>query len=274
MRRFQVILIIAFIALFSPCINAGEFSHAHYDSLLKEYVSNGRVDYSGIKENPRLLNIYLDKLKHVNKHEFVNWEENERLAFWINAYNAITIFGVIENYPIGYGSLVSRLRFPKSSIRQISDFWKKSWSEVMGEDISLDKIEHEIIRKRFYKPEIHFALVCASIGCPPLQSYAFNPDSLDYQLKIATRQFINEKGGVRINREVNTVELSEIFKWYADDFKTDANPPQLSDYKDKERWLLYYIINYADENLSSYIINNKPKIKYYDYDWTLNDQEE
>ncbi|NIA31310.1 MAG: DUF547 domain-containing protein [Actinobacteria bacterium] len=109
----------------------------------------------------------------VDEKDFPTWSENEKKAFWINVYNAVTIEGILRNYPIPWGGFLAKRRFPQSSIRQISKFWDTPFVRIMGKEITLNEIEHEILRKKFADPRIHFALVCASIGCPVLEDHAF-----------------------------------------------------------------------------------------------------
>ncbi|UCF64354.1 MAG: DUF547 domain-containing protein [bacterium] len=154
------------------------FNHQPFDSLLQTYVNEqGLVEYKAIKEQHDLLGKYLDLLEKVDPLKFENWSKAEKLAFWINAYNAITIEGIIRHYPIDYGNLVSRVRFPKNSIRQIGGFWDHVFIKVMGRDITLNQIEHEILREKFKEPRIHAVLVCAAIGCPLLENRAFFPEN-------------------------------------------------------------------------------------------------
>ena len=140
--------------------------------------------------------------------EFEKGDKNEQLAFLINDYNGSTIFGITENYPIEYGGILSRIRFPKSSVRQIKDFWNTVYVKVMGKEITLDHIEHKIVRKKFDEPRIHFALVCASLGCPKLLDEAYLPESLDDQLETVTADFVNEVYYLDFNTTKSELYLS------------------------------------------------------------------
>jgi hypothetical protein len=253
-----------------PIVLAGNFNHTPYDSLLKENVGDGLVDYSAIKEDPSQLIRYLAQLEKLDSMEYKNWNDREKIAFWINAYNALTIYGVIQNYPIKTKSLISTLLFPKNSIRQIPGFWKTVFNPVMGKEITLDEIEHDILRKEFDEPRIHFALVCASIGCPNLQIFAYHPDSLDIQLDRAAWEFIQTKGAV-INEKKNQLYVSRIFDWYADDFNYSEFPDYLMSYDDDKRGFLKFIVDHSGRDLMRFIRENNPKMKYPKYEWSLNE---
>jgi hypothetical protein len=267
-KAYYLVLLLSIIANYN--IFAGEFDHSVYDRLLKENVYDGLVDYSAIKENPLQLSKYLRQLKDIDSPEYESWNKNEKMALWINAYNAITIYGVIRNYPIKTENLISTLLFPDNSIRQIPKFWKTVFYPVMGKEVTLDEIEHDILRKQFDEPRIHFALVCASIGCPKLQSFAYHPDSLDFHLDRATREFLDTKGAVSDEKK-NRLYVSKIFNWYADDFSYGGFPDYLKTYDQNKRGFLRFIIDNTGEDLVKFIKDNSPEIKFSRYDWSLNE---
>lgn len=250
------------------------FSHDPFNSFLQKYVNDkGLVDYQGIKNDGKLLDEYLTMIRNLDPDKFEKWSRKEKMAFWINAYNAITIKGIVMNYPIEYGSVISRARFPKNSIRQIDDFWDKIFIQVMGKDISLNEIEHEILRKKYKDPRIHFVLVCAAIGCPILEDSAFYGKNLDQRLENAARAFINNPDKVRLDRDNNTLYLSSIFDWYKKDFKSSENKPQsLENYPGDLQGVIEFVTSYLPEDDKNYILKNNPGIEFLDYDWTLNDQ--
>jgi hypothetical protein len=270
MQKASYIVCAAFLIFLYPGLCTADFDHSLFDSLLSQYVHDGLVDYSGIKNDPSLLSGYLAALENTDSVEYASWGKPEKIAFWINAYNAITLYGVIQNYPIKPGGLFSRLFYPDNSIRQISGFFDKDFSRVMGKEITLDEIEHGILREKFDEPRIHFALVCASLSCPKLQSYAYKPDSLDLQLDKAAWEFIDTKG-VIIDRPKNRLLLSKIFDWYAEDFQYNNIPSYLSSYDDDRRGFLEFIIDHSPNEIQEFIKENAPKIKFMDYDWTLNE---
>jgi hypothetical protein len=149
------------------------FDHAIFDTLLQKYVKNGLVNYKALKANREPLKEYLKQLEQIDPSNFKKWSSDEQKAFRINAYNPITIEGVLRNYPIQWGGFIARARFSQNSIRQISDFWDTVFIKVMGRNFTLNHIEHEILRKKVNDPRIHFTIICASIGCPILESNVF-----------------------------------------------------------------------------------------------------
>ena len=183
------------------------FDHSHklWTNILAQNVSQSLnttvVNYIAIKNNPRPLTEYLESLEKVSIKDFQLFSPNQRLAFLINAYNAYTIKLVVENYPI-------------KSIKDIggifSSPWKKEFIPLFGENKSLDNIEHELIRKNFKEARIHFALVCASIGCPSLRNEAFVAEKLNEQLDDSAKKFLNDPQRNRYDKVNKTLELSSI----------------------------------------------------------------
>jgi hypothetical protein len=272
-NRFRyIVLNIILILLINTQASAGEFDHSVFDNLLTQNVNNGLVDYKYISNNINQLQNYLETIENADFNEFKSWSKNEQMAFLINAYNAVTIYGIVQNYPIQYGGIVARARFPKSSIRQIKDFWNKVFVKIAGQDYSLNYIEHEMLRKGYQDPRIHFVIVCASLSCPDLSNRAYLPEKLDVQLDRATKNFINSSKGFVLDKQKNRLYLSAIFGWYKNDFMTDESPGFLKDYGKHKAGILSFIMNYVDENTRNYIKNNNPEIKYMDYDWSLNEQ--
>jgi hypothetical protein len=248
-----------------------DHSHSIYDSLLKKYVRGGRVYYKGLKNSPEEFEIYLSKLGSVNERDYANWSREEKLAFWINAYNAFTIKAVIDNYPIN-GSVFSF--YPRNSIRQIDGVWDKLQFQAVGKTVTLEEIEHEILRTQFNEPRIHFAIACASLGCPDLRSEAYKAGKINEQLEIASTEFINNpQKGVRIDPDDDVVKISKIFKWFGEDFINSFGNTQLFNDRDtKERAVLDFITNHlkSDEG-RAFLERNQFKISYLHYDWSLNE---
>ena len=180
------IVIIAISSLGVPNSEAEVFDHEskEYDKLLQAHVKDGLVNYKAIKADQTALNDYLGELAKVEEATFNSWEEKERLTYLINLYNAATFKLVVDNYPL-------------KSIRDINKQgegpWKIDVVNLFGKKISLDHLEHEIIRKNYNEPRIHFALVCAAIGCPKLPSWAFTPSKLEDQLAARTRLYLTDK---------------------------------------------------------------------------------
>lgn len=265
---FPAVLLLGDAGLF-----AGNFDHSGFDRILQKYVKNGRVNYKVLKTDHQTLATYLRDLEEVSPADFHTWSREEKLAFWINAYNAITIEGILRNYPIQPGGFFSRRRFPRNSIRQIKDFWDTVFIRPLGQNLTLNQIEHEILRKGFHEPRIHFALVCASLGCPQLPSRAFSAEHLEQQLQAAARNFIRNPAKVRLEKSKNILYLSAIFNWYKGDFsQLSSKDKRLMKYKKNIRGVVTFLLHYLSKEEKNFILQNHPKIKYLPYDWTLNEQ--
>lgn len=276
MRLIYLILSLILIinSSHSQADNTSHLNHNKFDSLLQLYVDdNGLVNYSAIKANSKLLDDYLAQLKNIDAEAFKKWDRKEQMAFWINAYNAITIAGIVRNYPIQYGNVINRMRFPKNSIRQISGFWDTVFIKVMNNDITLNQIEHEILRKRYRDPKIHMALVCAALGCPNLENKAFTAENLDKQLHQASRHFINNPNKVRLDQKENKLYVSSIFDWYKDDFiPVPESKNRFKKFDKGIRGIIEFLVKFLPRDQTEFIIQNTPGIEFLDYDWTLNEQ--
>ncbi|KKD39669.1 DUF547 domain-containing protein [Limnoraphis robusta] len=236
------------------------FSYQNYQQILSTYVDeNGNVNYKALKENRQNLDKFNASLATLSPQSFENWTEKEKIAFWINAYNSLTLLAIIENYPT-------------KSIRDIPGVWTKLQFNVMGKEVTLDEIEHKILRVQFNEPRIHMGLVCASIGCPLLLQEPYTGDKLDEQLDEQTRKFIALNQNFQIDKQNNQVYLSSIFKWFGEDFIPSFKAQDKFTGSDKERAVLNFVSQYLEESENKYLINGKYQIKYLDYDWSLNDK--
>ena len=270
-RGIAVSSLVLFAATASVYASAEEGLHSTFDNLLSEYVtpiSNGtstQVNYDGFKKERTRLNEYLAQLAKVKQSTFDSWSKNKQLAFLINAYNAYTIELILTEYP------------DIDSIRDLGSFfsspWKKEIAPLLGENRTLDEIEHELIRgtnqstKIYNEPRIHFAVNCASVGCPALREEAYTGDKLDEQLEAQTKRFLADAS--RNKMSDNTLHLSKIFDWYREDFD-----------RENGSWrgtstLNAFILLYKDamqltEAQVSALKNDTADIEYLDYDWALN----
>ncbi len=211
-------LVLSLILSFS----ALAFDHGHkaFDEILQKRVifkgNQSSVDYKGIKEeDSKKLSIYLKSLSSVSKKEYRSFSKDERLAFLINAYNAFTIDKIVKNYPVksikDLSTSVFGVPVPGKSV------WDEKFFKFLGKKRSLNDIEHGMIRKSFKEPRIHFAVNCASIGCPSLANNAFVASSLDAQLEKAALNFLNNKMKNKVKGK--TIYHSKIFTWYGGDFE-------------------------------------------------------
>lgn len=253
-------------------------SYAAYNALLSRYVSDGRVNYEGFIESRSELEKFLNSMGSVDPEELETWSEQEKLAFWINAYNAFTIKVIIDNYPIKRSfSLVGIFYAPSNSILQIKGVWDKLQYRVAGRLITLGDIEHEILRKDFNEPRIHMAIVCASISCPDLANQAYTGDEIEEQLTEASVRFINNPDkGALIDEKDNRVKVSKIFKWFGEDFiKNYGKPVRFRDESLKNNSVLNFVSEYlVSDNQKGFIDKGDFKFSYLKYDWHLNDMPE
>ena len=244
-----------------------------YDAVLKEYVDDkGLVNYQQLKAHSKRLDAFLTAVAGTKKTEYDIWSENDKIAFWINAYNVYTLKTIIKNYPIKSGFFAS-LRYPKNSIRQISGVWDKLKFDVTGKKMTLDHIEHNQLRAKFKEPRIHMALVCAALGCPPLRNEAYRGEKLNAQLDDQSKKFMSHNGKFKIDRTKNMVYLSKIFDWFGEDFVKKFKPEKgFTDHKDPQRASLNFAGKHLSQADAEYLRDKKYKIKYLDYDWSLNEQ--
>jgi hypothetical protein len=266
--RYAVGIIIAAIVLAaSNAALAFDQNHAAWDALLKRHVvvaqngSSSRVDYAGFHADRSALQAYLDGLSSVTQTEYRGWTREQQLAFLINAYNAFTVALVLTRYP------------DLKSIKDLGSFLKSPWKQeffmLLGAERSLDAVEQGLIRApgAFDEPRIHFAVNCASIGCPMLRDNAYVAERLDLQLEESVRRFIGDRSRNRYDPASEKLEVSRIFDWYKADFEKGnrgiSSLPQ---------FLARYADFLADEAAARALVRQgQAQIRYLDYDWNLND---
>ena len=253
---------------------AFDHSHKQFDRLLSEHVIDGWVDYQGIIAKAPVFYNYLQALAGVNADIFNTWTREQQLAFWINAYNAFTIQAVIERYPIAGRSLIG-LFFPKNSILQIPGIWTRLTFRAAGKHLTLGQIEHDIIRKKFNEPRIHFAIVCASRSCPALRSEAYRATILQRQLDSQTIGFINDpQRGMRWNAAAQRLYISKIFKWFRTDFQNTTLPKDSPAHSQRSKDpLLAFVQPYLNRQpvINALADGRDIRVSYLAYDWRLND---
>lgn len=241
---------------------ADAFDHERWDSVLRSFVSDsGLVDYAGILKS-QAFQQYIDKLSKTEAAGLRN--DNERLAFWINAYNALTIRAVLDTLP------QDRAGWSEYSIKDQKvngkTIWKGMKFNVGGGRWTLDEIEHEILRKQdgLRDPRIHVALVCAARGCPPLWNRAFTGSDIDEQLASAMRRFVNDKNQCQIDQNAATIRISQIFNWYRDDFLSPKFTPRARSIPE------FLAMSVDDRALKQALKSQNWQLKYLEYDWKLN----
>lgn len=237
--RFSIVLLVCLGALTSRA----QVDHSNWGELLGKHVgADGRVSYSGFAEDSAGLNHYLIELTSNPPSEA--WSQEEKLAYWINAYNAFTVKLVVEHFP------VSSIKDIKKGIPFVSSVWDINFIIIGDKKLSLNDIEHKILRKDFDEPRIHFAIVCASKSCPELRNEAYTADKLEQQLEGQAIDFINDDSKNHIEEE--EIQISSIFKWFEKDFT-------------KTITLREFIQKYSKRDFGSYA-----KVKFKEYDWSLN----
>lgn len=232
---------------------AFEAQHADWTEILQTYIVTdadglNRFDYGALKasaSDSAKLDAYIERLA---KQDWETLSREEQFVAWANLYNAVTIRHIIGRYPV-------------KSIRSgyLSGPWKETGVEINGRGfVSLDDMEHGILRANWDEPRIHYMVNCASIGCPNLRDTAWEASpSLDEELDAAARAYVNSERGVQIRRD-GRLKVSRIYKWFREDFG------------DSEQGVIDHLLQYADADLAEKI-NARPDIRSYVYDWNLND---
>lgn len=252
-------------AVFVSAAHAFDHSHAAWTALLKKHVvvidggKASKANYTGFAQDRAALKSYLDSLSGVPATEYAGWKKTEQLAFLINAYNAFTVEKILTRYP---------------DLKSIRDFgsvfgnpWKDKFFSLFGKPMTLDGIEQDTIRApgAFDDPRIHFAVNCASIGCPMLREEAYVPDRLDRQLEEQAERFLSDR--TRNRYAGGVLEVSKIFDWYKKDFSSGYRG-----IASVEQFLGKYATLLADKPEDQKAVREgKVKVKHLDYDWSLND---
>lgn len=273
MKKILLPLLLAVLP-FTTAAQSFDHDHKPWSALLKKHVvlidggKASQVRYAGFAQDRRELKAYLDTLSGVGQAEFSAWDKARQMAFLINAYNAYTVEKILTRYP---------------NIRSIWDFgkvfgnpFKDKFFILLGREFSLDMIEHDTLRKpgAYDEPRVHFAVNCASVGCPMLREEAYVAARLDAQLEEQTRRFLSDRSRNRHNAQDNTLEVSEIFKWFSIDWNSgyrgfDGKTPAITS---REQWFGRYANLLADTAEQQNILRaGKAALRHLDYDWTLND---
>lgn len=230
---------------------AFDHSHALLDKVLKAHVKESLVDYSAIKADGATLRLYLRQTSRVTEPEFDGWTEAQQIAFLMNLYNAGTLKLITDHYPI-------------SSIKKIGGFFSGPWDQkvisLFGKTTTLGSIEHDLLRKNYQEPRLHFAIVCAAVGCPPLRAEAYTAEKLNVQLEEQGRLFLRSESKNRVDVKKRTLHLSPIFKWFDDDFEAKSGTVQK------------FVTPYFKPTDQAALQSGRWKIKYTRYDWSLNKQ--
>ncbi|TVS05761.1 MAG: DUF547 domain-containing protein [Cyanobium sp. PLM2.Bin73] len=234
---------------------------APFNAVLNDVVDErGMVDYAALQRDPAQLDRYLQALADLPPESFASWPEAEQIALLINAYNALTLRSIIDQDPI------------RPSIRAIPGVWKLRRHSVMGLRLTLDEIEHQILRRQYNEPRIHAALVCAAISCPPLRREAFTGPQLERQLEDQTTRWLASGEGLRIDREAGEVAISAIFEWFAEDWpRADPDAPPVPGHE-SESAVLRFIAGHRPAEEQELLLGGDYRLTHLPYNWDLNRQ--
>lgn len=254
-KSIILLLTVSAVGILSVCCSSPDFkntgtkpiSHDSWDKLLKKYVTaDGKVNYKGFQKDSVELNKYLNTLSTTPPDENT-WTKQEQLAYWINAYNAFTVQLIIRHYPLksikDIGSLIQ--------IPFVNSPWDVEFITLGKETMDLNDIEHNVIRKKFTEPRIHFSIVCASKSCPKLRNEAFTASKLEQQLTEQAKDFL--KDSFRNKIAADKLQLSKILDWYSMDFP-------------KGEKFIEFLNKYSPVQ-----INKNAAITYLTYNWNLNE---
>ena len=239
-----------------------EFDHTHaaWTKVLESVLDDdGLVDYRSLRKNSKALDAYLADLEDTTPAEHAKWSRDERFAFWINAYNAYTIKLIVEEGPV-------------DSIKDLGGWFSSPWEKKFiplnafdpegdGKKITLDEIEHELIRPVFKDARVHAAVNCASMSCPPLRAEAYSAEKLDEQLDDQVKVWLRDTSRNKVAPKGGDIRVSKIFDWYEDDFGGND--------EGVVRWIAEHV---ADEALATRLKAGAGDIdvRYLSYDWDLN----
>ena len=253
------------------------FDYSDYRKVLRDNVDDlGKVNYRKLKALPHDLDDFLKSISELQYEVYEKWDDDEKIAFWINSYNAITLKAVIDHYPIK-PSWLTVLRYRKKSVRHITGMRNKLKFPVLGKDMTLDNIEHGILRENFKEARIHMALVCGSKGCPQLRNEPYTGKMLDSQLNDQSDKFVNNWWKVQVIPDKKLVRLSAIFKWYSNDFLDKYRPAsvvntELGHFKENRIAVLNFISHYLNKAEAEYILSGQYRVEFIVYDWTINEK--
>lgn len=250
---FSTLFALLSFSFATPAKTNDTIDHNKWQRILDNYLQSEPGEHYYFKygevseENIALLETYIEEMQNIN---IANYAKNEQFAYWVNVYNAVTIYLVVENYPV-------------TSIMQIGSVdgkgpWDDPSFETATRTLTLNDIEHGILRKQFSDERVHYAVNCASLGCPNLSPVAFTANNMEQQLQAGAKQFINSSKGVTFLDD--KLVLSSIYSWFINDFGGNENS------------LLEHLIAHADKDLQHRLSHYVGPIEY-DYNWQLNEKQ-
>lgn len=224
------------------------FAHDEWDRLLAEGTADGLVDYEYMQAHRRELDAYLDRVARAN---LASLDKDHLMALLMNAYNALTVRSVLDAWPV-------------DSIRDIDGVWTEVKHTVGGQELTLDEIEHNLLRPFWKDPRIHFGVNCASMSCAPLPTWAFTGDEVDAQLDERTRAFLESTDNVQVDGDALVV--SKYFEWYGGDFTEDGWEPRADS-------IPAFLAEYSRAEVTDFIEQrgDDVSLRFLEYDWALNE---
>lgn len=243
MRTLTILATILLLTALSATASAKDvIDHGPFDQILSEYVdSRGQVNYDGLKANEKDFAKFQKYVEAIGSAK-VSGANNSKLAFYINAYNATVINSVINH-------------LPTSSVMKVDGFFKKEKHPIAGKKMTLDHLEHKVIRPTFKDARVHFALVCAAKSCPPLKKKAFTEKNVERMLEKNTKAFVPK--ATKVDTENKVVTTSQLFNWFKDDFVEDEGSVKA------------YLARYVPEH-AEFLKTGEYEVKFSKYDWKLN----
>jgi len=242
--------------------------------ILNNFVDDkGMVDYKALKLKKLELKKLLDEFDELDPNVYSSWPKEDKIAFWLNAYNIQMLKIITDNYPIK-SSRIHRLFWPPTSIRHIKGIWSNYKFIVMDEEFTLSEVERRFFRQKFDEPRVFFAISHASLSSPPLRNEPYYGHKLYEQLDDQAKRFLSNLGGFRIGRNEQTVYLSAILQstWYGKDFISKyGTDKKFKDQQPPTRAVLNLAINYISQQDVSFLEVENYSVKYITYDWRLND---
>jgi len=271
----RVALVLALVLL--PLRMAfAQFDHSHsaWNALVAKHVvlieggNASQVRYAGFAQDRAALKAYLDSLSRVTSREFESWTKPQQMAFLINAYNAFTVEKILTRYP--------DIKSIRDFGRLIGNPFRDSFFVLLGTGSSLDRIEHELLRAKgvYEEPRVHFAVNCASIGCPMLREEAYVAERLDAQLEAQTLRFLTDRSRNRYDPAKNVLEVSKIFDWFKEDWTSGYRgfDGKAAPIRSREEYFARYAPLLAETAGGQQAIReHKAALRFLEYDWTLND---
>lgn len=269
--HWAVVAVLCILAFSSTALAEG-FDHDHslWSSILKKVVKEGKVDYVQLVRDPSDLLNYVKTMGKLKKKSFEKFDRNQKIVYWVNLYNALTILSVTRNYPILPDN--PDPLYPKSSIRQVPGVWMKTRFKTVLGTKTLKEMETQYINQ-FKEPLLNFVVVNSSIGGPKMVEQALRADTLEQQVNEAVRNFVLDANNIRAEPTTKTLFISEMFIWKASQFVPRYF--KLGHFKRRSKQevsVLNFLNNYAGMMEKMMILKDDFKIKYIKYDWSLNER--